>query len=213
MKLPPSSSDAFNVILVGAWNPSIFLPEWAKEHLADDKNRDVVLAIPMQFGNAPSRLTIDAVNLYPSTGALMMDCVEYNDASIDAGARKLTQVAQLLPHTPVNAVGVNFRFWGDLNDSDLLAGLFTFGDAGRVDSSRYGLTGALVKRAFRVSDKTTLHLSMDSSAAGLRVEFNFHSDVRRLAEAVDRASAGEIRAARDQSIQFLHDVYGIDLDE
>jgi hypothetical protein len=213
MRLPPSSGDAFNVILVGAWNPAIFLPEWAKEHLADDKAKDVILAIPMQFGNAPPRLTVDAVNIYPSSGALMMDCVEYNDPTIDACARKLSQISQLLPHTPVNAVGVNFRFWGDLNDSDLLAGLFTFGDAGRVDSAIYGLTGALVKRAFRISDTTTLNLSMDSSSAGLRVEFNFHSDVRRLSEAVNRTSAEQIRMARDQSVQFLHDVYGIDLDD
>lgn len=212
MKLAPSSTDAFNVIVVGAWNPAIFAPEWAKEYLADDKTREVVLAIPFPPGNLPPRLTVDNINLYPSTEALMVDCVEYNDAAIDRCTRKFQQLAELLPHTPVNAIGINFRFSGDLEDSDMLSSLFTFSDAGMIDSTRYRLSGAIIKRGFRLADSTILNLSLDNSSDNLRVEFNFHTDVQRMSEIAAKTSAEQIRAARNQSFQFLSDVYGIELD-
>lgn len=212
MILAPSNADAFNVIVVGAWNPAIFSPEWAKEHLAQDKTLDVILAIPMPLTSRPPRLTVEGVNLYPSEAALMVDCVEYNDAAIDACASKFQKVAELLPHTPVNAVGINFRFWGDLDDSEELANLFTFSDAGKIDSAKFCLSGALIKRAFKLSDSTILNLSLDTSFGNLRVEFNFHTDIRLISEAAVKTSSEQIRMARDKALLFLHDVYGIELD-
>lgn len=212
MILAPSSADAFNLIVVGAWNPAIFSPEWAKEHLAQDATHDVILAIPMAFTNRPPRLTVEGINLYPSELALMVDCVEYNDAAIDACASKFQKVAELLPHTPVNAVGLNFRFWGELDDSEVLADIFTFCDAGMIDSAQFGLSGALIKRAFKLADSTILNLSLDTSFGNLRVEFNFHTDIRRISEAAAKTTAEQIRMARDKALKFLHDVYIIELD-
>lgn len=210
MKLPPTSNDAFNVVAIGAWNPSIFSPEWAKEHLADDKDREVIMAIPMPMGNLPPRLTVDGVNLYPSSVALAVDCVEYNDVSIEACGAKINKIAELLPHTPINAVGVNFRFWGDLDDSEVLADLFTFSDAGRI-KTQFVTSGALIKRAFRLSDSTILNLSIDTFSEHLLVEFNFHSDVRRMADFAAKTSAERIRSTRDQARAFLLDVYDIEI--
>lgn len=210
MKLPSSSNDAFNVVAIGSWNPAIFSPEWAKEHLADDKTRDVILAIPMPMGSVPPRLTVDGVNLYPSPTLLMADCVEYGDVSIDACARKLQMLSELLPHTPVSAIGVNFRFVGDLDDNEILAALFAFGDAGRI-STRFVASGSMIKRAFKLSDGTVLNLTLDTFSDGLRVEFNFHTDVRKMADLVAKTSGQQIRAARDIAQNFLRDVYGIEL--
>lgn len=213
MKLAPSSAEAFNVIVVGAWNPAIFSPEWAKEHLAQDKMLDVILAIPMMpLANMPPRLTVEGVNLYPSETALMLDCAEYNNASIEMCASKFQKVANLLPHTPVNAVGINFRFLGDLDDSEVLADLFTFSDAGKIDSTQFGLSGTLIKRTFKLPDSTALNLSLDTSLGNLNVEFNFHTDIRRISEAVAKTSAEQICMARDKAVQFLRDVYNIELE-
>lgn len=212
MKISPSSADAFNVIIIGAWNPAIFTPEWAKEHLTDDKQREVVLAIPMPLTNLPPRLTVDDINMYPSDSALVIDCAQYSDSALDTCSKKIQRVAELLPHTPVNAVGVNFRFWGELEDSAALAELFTFCDAAKIDSSQYKLTGAAIKRSFAITSNTVINLSLDSSSNNLRVEFNFHTDVRRLSEVAEKTLAGQIRENRDKALGFLHAVYGVDID-
>ena len=214
MIVDPISANAFSVVIVGAWNPAIFSPEWAKEFLAHDKTRDVVLAIPMPMpmANLPTRLTVDGINLYASKDALMVDCVEYNEVFIDVCASKFQQLSELLPHTPVNAVGVNFKFLGTLDDSPSLADLFTFSDAGMIDSTQYALSESLIKRTYKLQNATTLNLSLSTFSDTLRIEFNFHTDVRRMSEIAVKTTAEQIRMARGQAIQFLQDVYSIELD-
>lgn len=212
MKVPPTSNDAFNVVAVGAWNPAIFSPEWAKEHLADDKARDVIMAIPMPLGNLPPRLTIDGVNLYPSPGVLAADCVEYSDASIDGCGEKIKKISDLLPHTPIKAVGINFRFWGDVGDSDILSELFAFSDAGRIPAT-YVANGALIKRAFRLPEESILNVTIDTFSERLQVEFNFHSDVKTMAAVAAMTTAHKIRSARDHAIRFMRDVYAVEIEQ
>lgn len=208
------STDAFNIVTVGSWNPAIFTPEWAKSNLAEDSEKDVILAIPMQMQTLlPLRLTVDDVNIYPSMQSLVIDCIEYSEASFGSVSRKLARVATLLPHTPVTAIGINFRFALDLSESDILPELFSFGDAARIDSTKYRLTSSVLKRTFFLNDSTLLNISIESLEETFRLEFNFHSEVKRLSEITDKTTADRIEKCRDHAIEFMANVYEIDTDE
>jgi hypothetical protein len=212
MRVPPSSSDAFNIVFVGAWNPAIFSPEWAKANLALDTEHEVVLAIPMQLA-LPPRLTVDDVNIYPGPNSLMLDCVTYNDASADACVAKFHRLAELLPHTPVTAMGINFRFWGEMAENAALAELFAFADAAHIDAGTYGLIEASIMRSYSLEDGTKLNLKINSLLEQVRIEFNFHSDVRSLGEAAERISEQKLRDFRQQAIALLDAVYKVALDD
>lgn len=211
MRVPPSSSDAFNIVSVGAWNPAIFSPEWAKQHLALDQEREVVLAIPMQLA-LPPRLTVDDVNIYPGPNSLVLDCVSYSDAGADACVTKFHRLANLLPHTPVTATGINFRFWGEMAESAALADLFAFSDAAHVDAGTYELLEASIKRSYSIEDGTKLNLKITSLPEQVRIEFNFHADVHSLGEAAERVTLNQLQKYRQKAIEFLETVYDITLD-
>lgn len=210
----PSSTDPYNIFIAGLWNPAIFSPAWAKEYLAEDETGDVVFAIPAgQFSaNFPPRLTIDGVNLYPSAQGLSMGCVDYNDASIDMCSKKLTKLSGLLPHTPVSAIGVNFRFMGSLTDSDVLTELFTFSDAGKIAAEKYKLSGAQITRTFDIDTSTKLNLTIGALSQDMTIEFNFHSDTKSLSEAASKVTSNQIVEWKNNAIQFLTDTYGVDLE-
>lgn len=214
MKTPPLSTEAFNLIAIGAWNPAIFSPEWVKAHLADDKNADVILAVSMPpTAMLSPRITVDGVNIYPSNQALAMDCVVYSDAAIEVCANKIAQISGILPHTPVSALGINFRFWGELTDSAALTELFTFADAANIDANQYKSAGALIRRTFELSDSTNLNLSIDTLSQNLRIEFNFHADIQHISQVAEIASIEKIRANQESAKQFLQNVYGVELEE
>lgn len=206
------SNDAFNIVTVGSWNPAIFSPEWAKNHLAEDKDKDVILAIPMQM-TLPPRLTVDEVNLYPSTQALMIDCIENGTYSPEACSRKLSLIASLLEHTPVTAVGINFKFAFDIAESPALIELFSFNDAAKLDSNKYKLISSSVKRTFAISDSSILNLSIESRSDQFLCEFNFHSDIRHLSEIIDKTSSDRIKNCRIQAVEFMSNVYDIHIDQ
>lgn len=211
MKNSPGS-DAFNIVLVGAWNPAIFSPEWAKQNLADDSTKEVVMAISMQMV-APPRLTVEGINIYPSTQALMLDCSEYSDLALGSCSRKLERLAALLPHTPVTAVGVNFRFIGNLDEHLTLAELFAFNDAAKIDASAYTLTSSLIKRTYALKDSTILNLTVDIDGGVLRIEFNCHSEIRNLSELPAKTNFARIQECRRQAIEFMNIVYDVQIDD
>lgn len=212
MRVPPSSSDAFNIVSVGAWNPAIFTPEWAKENLALDKEREVILAIPMPLASPP-RLTVDDINIYPGPNTLLLDCVSYSNAAAESCVTKFHRLAELLPHTPVTAAGINFRFLGEISESATLTDLFAFSDAARIDSGTYALKEASIKRSYSIEDGATLNINIISLPHQVRLEFNFHVEVRSLGEASNRITVDRLQEFHQKAIMFMDTVYGIALDD
>lgn len=212
MKTAPDT-DAFNLIVLGSWNPAVFSPEWAKENLADDKAKEVVLAIAVPAGIIPNRLTVDDINLYVSPSSLAIDCINYEAGSFEVCTKKLTLISELLKHTPVSAVGINFRFIGSITENTELMNLFSLSDAAKINSSEFLLSDTVIKRAFKLEDSTTLNLTIVSDSGEIRFEFNYHSEIKNLVELKTKASVEKIDAYHKQSIKFLSDVYGISLEE
>lgn len=212
MKTPPTSNDAFNIIALGAWNPAIFSPVWVKEHLANDQAAEVVMAFPLSANDNPPRITVDGIYIYPSPRVLMFDCVTYDVPSIDSCAGKIGRIAELLPHTPVSALGINFRFWGSVDDSAVLGELFTFADAARINADSYKASSASIKRSFGIDESTTLNLNIEASSSDLKIEFNFHSNIQHISDFSVQATADRIRSLRTSAVHFLKDVYEVELE-
>lgn len=211
MLIAPESKDSFNIVVVGDWNPLIFQPDWVKEHLASIQEIDVVLAISLQ-PNSPARITIDnEINIYPSSNLLIIDCVEYNDASLRKCAQVLEKICSLLPHTPIKACGINFRFIGALEDSPSLTDLFTFSDAGKIAADDFLLSKASIKRSFKLNDSSELNLNLDLIEDTLKIEFNFHLPITSLSDVPDNFSFAEITQKRTLALSFLNDVYEIEI--
>jgi len=214
MNITNTNSEAFNIVILGAWNPAIFSPEWAKEYLAEDKTGEVVLAIPINSPINPPRLTLDGINIYPSIQMLAIDCENYNDKSLTACSNKLIKISQLLSHTPISALGINFRFIGTLDDSTVLGEIFTFGDAPKINTDKYGFSSSVIKLTFNLTGSDViLNLSIEMLANEIKMEFNFHTNIQKLNEIDKLVSIKQILEFKKIAVEFLKDVYSIELDE
>lgn len=214
MKIP-ASNEAFNLVSLGAWNPAIFSPEWAKKNIADNKDKDVVLAIPMSLPIQlllPPRLTVDDVNIFATGQTLVFECVEFSDEGIESCLRKFSRISELLPHTPITAVGVNYRFDCLIEESVQLSDLFSFSDAPRINAQSYPLKSATIKRAYALQDDVVFNLSAEMSSDKVRMEFNYHADVSSLVTAAAKMNRETVFSYRDQAIRFMQEVYGIGMD-
>lgn len=207
-KLP--SNDAFNILIVGAWNPAIFTAEWTKKHLAKDQTKEVLWAMPMQMNIAP-RLTVDGVNVYPSLQSLMIDAVEFDQNAFEKTTKVLEKVASLLPHTPVAAVGVNFRFELSQAEASALNTLFSFEDAAKINSDQFKMIDSGIRRSFLLPDSTVLNLSINSTDEAYRCEFNFHIQATDLAAIGEKITSGRISNFYDEAKKFLEHTYEVDV--
>jgi hypothetical protein len=212
MRIPPDSNEAFNVALVGVWNPAIFSPSWAKENLSSDPGKEVTMAYPFPLVPMPPRLTIERTNVYPSAQFLMLDCVEYNDDGLVACAERIQRICALLPHTPSTGIGINFRFQATIDESNLLAELLSFSDAGKINSRKYPLQGANIRRTFKLNNQDVLNFSVELISEIVKIDFNFHSDITKLSEAALRATSQKLLERKSEALDFLSSVYGLIID-
>lgn len=91
--------------------------------------------------------------------------------------------------------------------------LFSLSDAAKINSSEFLLSDTVIKRAFKLEDSTTLNLTIASDSGEIRFEFNYHSEIKNVAELKAKASVEKIDTYHKQSIKFLSNVYGISLEE
>jgi hypothetical protein len=92
-----------NVTIVGSFNPAIFHPEWVRAHLVEPEGSiDLLFPAP---GGAP---LLRAGDLYLSVGHQRLVVYGPLVAAADVAAR----ILHTLPHTPLQAAGINLQFQG-----------------------------------------------------------------------------------------------------
>jgi hypothetical protein len=156
-------------------------------------------------------LTVDGVNVYPSLQSLMMDAVEFDENSFEKTTKVLKKVASLLPHTPVAAVGVNFRFEISKAEASSLNTLFSFEDAAKINFDQFKMIEAGVRRSFLLADSTVLNLSINSTDEAYRCEFNFHIQATDLATIGEKITGGTVAHFYDEAKNFLEKTYEVDI--
>lgn len=212
MKIPADGNEAFNVIIVGQWNPAIFSPTWVQSNVASAADAEVSMALAIGPVTMPPRLTVERTNLYPSLHSLVFDCVELSDDALEDCSAKIGKIAHTLPHTPVQGIGVNFRFHGNIDESAEFAELFTFSDAAGIDAQVYAPVSAAVKRSFRLDGDDQLNLSVEHNLGGaIRCEFNFHTTTGSMAIISEKVSAARLKDLRQQAVEFLRQAYNVEV--
>lgn len=213
MKPNDINSQAFNVNLIGSWNQAIFSPDWVKANLANDPATEVLMAVSFPVGVGPVRLSVEGVNIYPSPQLLQLDAASYSDASFAACAAKFAKIAALLPHTPVSALGINFRFTGSVDDSASLMELFTLPDSASIDANKYRLIDTAIRRGFTLEDGKILFTTITNANGSVHIEFNFHYEGSKISQMAEYLTEDRVVALRQQAIDFLRDVYDVELEQ
>lgn len=99
--------DAWNVVLAGNWNLAIFSPNWLSKNLFGSES--ITIEFPLVPG-LPPRFTAEGVTVLPSTDCVMLAPKTLTDDALKRTEGMACKLLNLLPHTPISALGVNFGF-------------------------------------------------------------------------------------------------------
>lgn len=191
----PLNLELAQTVAIGAFNPYVVTPDWLVRYnicreVEGVNVRFVALGEGAAFRFGKVEWQVDNQRL----------CVSSSEWNIDCG-RLVSRVLELLPHTPVHAVGHNFHFsapkseWGG-RPSPML-GRRGLADFEEVDQVRWA-------GAFRRAD-SRLEVTLASEADAFAILFNHHrtmnlEQIRRAKDAED-----QIAQARTAAERFLGD--------
>src|SRR5262249_12066392 len=148
----------WSIVLAGYWNRAIFLPPWVGEHLFGD--REIETEVPFLF-SLPLIYKSDDFDMEITGGRLLFRPPKALD---DKGLLRAEEMArktlELLPETPVHAVGVNFAFRESI-PSEFIVEMFNDADE-----------QALQKQEWEIAErKLTRRLHRRDDVLGLTMTF------------------------------------------
>ncbi len=160
----------WNIRINGLWNVGIFSVDWLKQYVF--KAEEIMLEVGIT-AHLPQRFTADNVTLMPVSGNLMLIPADFDDATLIRVEEIAYQLLDILPHTPVSAVGFNFGYEIDESSiTDMLPLLL---------KDQFSAQDLIVSsRTFSWSfDRTDhdLNLAFTIKNNAPRVTFNYHKSV------------------------------------
>ncbi len=170
-----------NIVLVGGFNPNIIVPAWLNRQKVVDERPDEVL-VETLFEHGISQFSPGApkmirFKLDGERWEVSFDRVLIGSNTAQSPADKFTKLLELLPHTPVRAVGINFKLRCDrtswksdvpqLPNQDRAQNL-----VGKVISSTAVTRGSL-------DDGTQINLTLSATEAEVTLDANFHKGLKR----------------------------------
>ncbi|UZJ43736.1 hypothetical protein OOT55_13875 [Marinimicrobium sp. C6131] len=169
--------NSFSVVLAGGWNPQIFTQNWISENLCENTSSEISFLYPVGNTQLPPRIEFENILLEATTKTLRFAC---NGDSLDSvdDLKKVGEVAkktlELLIHTPINGMGVNFGFEYQ-GDQLVTVDEFKTDDSGIIES-QYEAEIIEISRSLRFSNDVVLNLKTVYKDDLVVINFNFHHD-------------------------------------
>ena len=197
----------WTTVVVGRWNVSIFSPDWLGKNLFD--NKELLVDFPMEPG-LPLRITGDNVLLIPYSDRVVFGAKEGTDAYLRHMEALAIKLLDILPHTPISAVGVNFGYEVQPVPQQM-RDMFKNARAQEFVTHELQVLSKSLKWGCKHDDQN-VNMEFDLTDEKLLVKFNFHSDSQSADKAV-AAIKDKVVVQRAFTERILADVYDLRLED
>lgn len=205
MQIKPNS---FEIILVGRWNPYILNPQWIAEHLFEHKAQ-----VQIEFSlnlDLPNRYKIHNVQITPTPEKVVFSSFDNSDESLLLMGRVAVKLCNILSHTPLMAIGVNFVYIESENKEGLYEKFgFDKNDAFSDDGwevKTQGFSRFLVKGDYNLNLKVSLDRQNNFNFG-----FNYHYNIRKREKIIELLENQTVILYRDNSLELLDTIYNLKL--
>jgi hypothetical protein len=192
------------LVITGQWNPAIFDPSWVARHLFGLTAGTEMSVTQVWTGNKITNY-FGALGLAVSNSRVEIFLNEFEPENQATSESLLTKVATVLPHTPVQAMGVNFHFL----ESDVSAELVDKLKTHEQIETRFEVSGQSIISVIKM-EGAELNLRRDLLGQNLEIDFNFHYPLPTGLADVPTLAQGCIGRLYEGAKKILVDVYDLD---
>lgn len=206
-------SNSFSIIVLGAWNPSIFSPEWVSNYLLNDKEENVEIAFSIDDPTAPRKITFEGITLFPGRRQLHLTSSIPNLDGIKKCSEVLLKVLSQLGHTPIFKAGLNFSFSEEGSNQALVDALSPSDDPSILDG--YSINNTRIDRSLSSNSNNdyVLNLSIAQKEDAYSISFNFHYESVDIDKCKEIFVDPVIDEHFDSAIVLAKNAYNIELEE
>ena len=207
--MKPQLAD-WTVVLPGSWNPSIFTPDWIRHNLVeleeDEKIIGEILVGPIA---GPIKYLTNDYIIIPSADKLIIGIRRLTEGIETNLGEVAKKTLELLKHTPIVSLGVNYGYIENEPNAELLA-VFDLSDTPNLSDNGCDIQTTRITRKI-ILGENILNLNLSYENANVYFHCNFHKDVENANAAV--AAIGEnLPNFRQLSENLITNSYNLELE-
>ncbi len=175
--------DGWSLIMVGSWNPRIFTPQWISNGRLTDQS-EVMVEVAFNDLDLPIRYAFDNITMAVSERHIILSPTSPDNDLMLHLEHTSKIILQDLPHTPLSAIGVNFKF--NIEDFDeSVVDDFKFFDLDALSDKGYEIhESSIARKMKRNGIDINFGLFRGYQRDDIDLIFNFHKNVVNVEEAV-----------------------------
>lgn len=200
-------NNTFSIAIVGAWNPSIFSPEWVKTYLVTNEQSKVQIAFPLNDPLAPQKISFEDIDIFPDRQKISIISSNPDTTNIDKCSQILVKILKQLAHTPVLSVGINYNFTEQAPSEKMQEALLPSDSDSILNDYQIEVTkiDRVLKR--NNSDAYILNFSLIQNDDHCILSFNFHYDSINLDQCKELFSTNIANEHLDTATKFSNNLY------
>jgi hypothetical protein len=195
------------LVITGLWNPAIFQPPWVAVTLLNvPPGADINF---VEVFEAPGKVThyFGDIGIGVPPGRLELFANVRADEKWTELENLALKILATLPHTPIQGLGINFRFEDDDPDPEAVDKLWTHEGL----ETRFEVVASAIRSRLKFED-CELGLAREITDGKFVVDFNFHHpDVT--VETITKILSGSIAERLKRATALLLDVYGFEVEQ
>lgn len=168
-----------HLVVVGLWNKAIFSAEWVQKNILSGTDK-IKVEVPIGLDSS-LKFTTNDFSFVIAGSRLEMGSQTLIDSSFQSIIESSRKIFRLLPHTPVNALGINHVFQCKIEEFDFES-FFSFKDTADLTSDLSDkMTNNTIQRKFEINEIETINLSISTSKEkACEFSFNFNYKLEKI---------------------------------
>jgi hypothetical protein len=207
--------ESFNIVVNGAWNPSIFSAEWVLSNLAENNGEEakVEIAYDVNDPTAPRKIMFEGLNLYPGRKRVVINPVVACLEDFVRCANVACKILAILEHTPTASLGINLSFTESETPSESSATLFQADDYISILGNYSVNESTLTRQLNKAGTDYILNYSFTQKADVQNIAFNFHYERPTIERMKEVLAPESLKSHYEDTVDFANEHYNLILEE
>lgn len=193
------------IVLPGAWNTAIFIPEWIARYLHDyAEGQNVDVGILQEVPTTKSVIFIQNIGI--SSSPTRLEIFSQSVEQFPNLSNYVERIYDALPHTPCSTFGINFRY----STSEIAPEVIEKLETEEGLEAQFEIRRRELKTQLFRSDVSVLNLSRIYTQGSLEIGFNFHFSIDSKNDIVNALKDGAVQTCRKEAEDTLGEYYEVD---
>jgi hypothetical protein len=194
------------LVLVGMWNRRIFSADWIKNYLLPQDDFTIEFSLNLDGSH---RISSEKIRIEFHNDRLIFIPKNNNIATYELISDLSIKIADYFPHTPVISYGINFIF--ECQNSNIQNQLIKISDVDKLNEYGVNIIKSQHKHSVKFND-IFINITVSINNEKLYFDFNFHSDIKNLAQFKDKIYEFSINKLYRIALEIMKNVYMFQLD-